>query len=63
MKKLIDSNENISVVEDKNWKEYWKARMDERLSDAETLKIKDGKIIEIGKNHILIMKLKVSILD
>lgn len=53
LQKLIDSNENISVVVDKNWKEYWKARMDDPLSDAETLKIKDGKIIEIGKkpNH------------
>ena len=49
LQKLIDSNENISVVVDKNWKEYWKARMDDPLSDAETLKIKDGKIIEIGK--------------
>ena len=49
LQKLIDSNENISIVVDKNWKEYWKARMDDPLSDAETLKIKDGKIIEIGK--------------
>ena len=53
LQKLIDSNENISIVIDKNWKEYWKARMNDPLSDAETLKIKDGKIIEIGKkpNH------------
>ena len=53
LQKLIDSNENISIVVDKNWKEYWTARMDDPLVDAETLKIKDGKIIEIGKkpNH------------
>ena len=53
LQKLIDSNENISIVVDKNWKEYWQARMDDPLSDAETLKIKDGKIIEIGNkpNH------------
>ena len=49
LQKLIDSNENISVVVDKNWKEYWQARMDDPLSDAETLKIKDDNIVEIGK--------------
>ena len=49
LQKLIESNENISVVVDENWKEYWQARMDDPLTDAETLKIKDGNIIELGK--------------
>lgn len=49
LQKLIDSNENISIVVDKNWKEYWQARMEDPLTDAETLKIKDGNIIELGK--------------
>jgi len=47
----VQNSENeINVVIDKNWKEYWGARMDNPLRDAETLKIdKNDKIIEIGK--------------
>ncbi len=44
------SDEQISVVVDKNWKEYWEARMDDPLRDVETLKIDgDGHIKELGK--------------
>lgn len=46
---LIDSKEEISVVIDKKWKLLWEQRMENPLEDAETLKIKDNKIIEIGK--------------
>ncbi len=49
LQNLIDSNEKISVVVDENWKVYWKDRMDDPLKDAETLKIKNGNIIELGK--------------
>jgi L-glutamine-phosphate cytidylyltransferase len=47
--KLIRSKANFSVVIDKKWKELWSVRMDDPLVDAETLKIKNGKIIELGK--------------
>lgn len=46
---LIDSKKDISVVIDKKWKLLWEQRMENPLKDAETLKIKNNKIIEIGK--------------
>ena len=47
---LLASKADISVVIDKNWESYWRARSDNPLDDAETLKLtKDGRITEIGK--------------
>ena len=47
---LLDSKYNISVIVDKNWYALWEVRMEEPLSDAETLKTdKEDNIIEIGK--------------
>ena len=48
LKKLIASESDISVVVDMNWEDYWKLRNDDYLSDAETLRMIGGKIIEIG---------------
>ena len=49
LQRLIDSEDDFSVAVDKNWKELWSLRMDNPLEDAETLKIKNGKIVELGK--------------
>ncbi|MBU1674081.1 phosphocholine cytidylyltransferase family protein [Patescibacteria group bacterium] len=50
LEKLLSSQAPISVVVDKNWRECWEARMDDPLSDAETLKIDEsGNIKELGK--------------
>jgi len=50
LQSVKDSTAQISVVVDKNWKEYWSARMDNPLRDAETLKIdQNGYIKELGK--------------
>lgn len=49
LEKLISSKEDFSVVVDKDWKELWGQRMENPLEDAETLKIKEGNIIELGK--------------
>ncbi len=50
LNKLINSKGDICVVVDKSWKELWLQRMEDPLSDAETLKIdRDGFIAEIGK--------------
>lgn len=47
---LKDSQEDISVVIDKEWEDYWYSRMDNPLDDAKTLKINSkGYISEIGK--------------
>ncbi|RXJ55376.1 NTP transferase domain-containing protein [Candidatus Marinarcus aquaticus] len=49
LKKLMDAPSDISVVVDKSWKQLWLQRMDNPLLDAETLKVEDNKIIELGK--------------
>ena len=49
LEKLINSKNNFSVVVDKDWKKLWSLRMENPLDDAETLKIENGNIIEIGK--------------
>jgi choline kinase len=49
LKKLISSDYDFSVVIDKEWRKLWELRMENPLEDAETLKIFDNNIIEIGK--------------
>ena len=47
---LLDSKFDISVIIDKQWESYWRARNDNPLDDAETLKLRnDGSIIEVGQ--------------
>lgn len=47
---LIQSDEVVSVVVDKEWKKLWSIRMDNPLDDVETLKIdSEGFLKEIGK--------------
>lgn len=51
--RIMDSKEKVNVVVDKDWKDYWQARMDNPLEDAETLKIdNNGNIKELGKKAI-----------
>jgi choline kinase len=50
VKKLLEDPNPLSVVIDRDWYTLWSQRMDDPLSDAETLKLnKSGYIIEIGK--------------
>ncbi len=49
LEKLINSKDEFSVVVDRKWKELWSLRMENPLEDAETLKILDGQIKELGK--------------
>jgi len=47
---LLDSNADISITIDKDWESYWRARNENPLDDAETLKLRDdGTISEIGQ--------------
>ncbi len=47
---LLSNTADIAVVIDRQWRSLWEARMENPLSDAETLKINDeGFIEEIGK--------------
>ena len=49
LKKLIQFKDDFGIIIDRKWKELWLKRMFNPLDDAETLKIKNGKIIELGK--------------
>lgn len=50
VQKLLLSDDPISVVIDKDWYNLWSQRMEDPLSDAETLKLnKQNYITEIGK--------------
>jgi L-glutamine-phosphate cytidylyltransferase len=47
---LMRSTADIAVTIDMDWEQYWRERMEDPLSDAETLKISpDGFITEIGQ--------------
>ena len=47
---LLDCPAAISVVVDLEWRKLWSLRMDDPLSDAETLKFNsEGKLLEIGE--------------
>jgi choline kinase len=50
LQKLLNSKADIAVTIDKEWESYWRARNDDPLDDAETLKLlDDGTISEIGQ--------------
>jgi len=50
LRALIESDEDFSIIIDKNWKEYWELRFEDPIKDAESLKIdNDGFITNIGK--------------
>ena len=50
IKKLINSENDISIIIDKNWKDYWKIRFNDPLKDAESLVLdKNGFIQSIGQ--------------
>ena len=50
LKALMESQGEVSILVDERWHDLWCQRMDDPLSDAETLKINDnGAVREIGK--------------
>lgn len=67
---MRDENE-FSVVVDRSWLNLWSLRTTDPLSDAETLVVEDGQIVEIGKKpddfskiqgqYIGLIKLKKSV--
>ena len=36
LEKLIKNNDDISLIIDKNWKDYWSSRLDDPISDLES---------------------------
>ncbi len=50
LRKLLDSTSDVSTTIDMDWKSYWKARNEDLLNDAETLKLDSNNyILDIGK--------------
>ncbi len=50
LQELLKSKADVAVTIDKEWEGYWRARYEDPLDDAETLKLtEDNKIIEIGQ--------------
>ena len=49
VQKLMESQEPLSIVVDKDWRTLWEKRFANPLLDAETLKLEGGKVIELGK--------------
>lgn len=50
LKSLINSEDEISIIVDMNWKEYWESRFKDPLDDAESLLLdSDNYITEIGQ--------------
>lgn len=47
---LMKVDAPVSVVIDSQWRRYWGLRLDDPLTDAETLKLGDGgRLLELGK--------------
>jgi choline kinase len=56
---LINSDDDFSIVVDKNWKQYWSLRFKNPLDDAESLIIDDAEYIqEIGQKTCDINKIQ-----
>lgn len=50
LRSLLKSKADIAVAIDLDWEAYWRARNENPLADAETLKLAaDGRIIELGQ--------------
>jgi choline kinase len=56
---LLAAPGDIAVTIDLDWEAYWRARNEEPLNDAETLKLaKDGRILEIGQKPKSLMEIE-----
>lgn len=49
VEKLSRARADLAIVVDRAWRELWQKRFENPLDDAETLKMKEGKIKELGK--------------
>jgi len=59
LEKLILANDDISLIIDENWEEYWKIRFENPLEDAESLVIDEKKYIQnIGQKVKTIQEIK-----
>jgi choline kinase len=48
VKTLSNAENDISMIVDKGWLPYWETRFDDPLDDAETLRLDQNRLVEIG---------------
>ena len=48
IKSLAQDKNEFALTYDRQWRDLWSARFDDVLADAESFRIKDGLVIEIG---------------
>ena len=61
---LLESDEDISLMIDRNWRKLWELRLENPLEDAETFQSdSEGFVRELGKSLILMRILRDNILD
>lgn len=59
LRALLQSKADIAVAIDLDWESYWRARNEDPLEDAETLKLAaDGRILEIGQKPKSLAKIE-----
>lgn len=49
IKKLLQTTANIAIAYDTEWEQLWRLRFSDILSDAETFKQINGRLVEIGE--------------
>ena len=49
MQKLCSATGDLQIVVDTQWQKLWQMRMEDPLKDAETMKIENDRIVELGK--------------
>lgn len=52
LRKLMNFEGDMGVVVDRGWRELWEKRMADPLTDAESLKIENNYIVELGKKTV-----------
>ncbi|PAF48838.1 sugar nucleotidyltransferase [Helicobacter sp. 12S02232-10] len=58
VEKLKNFKAELAIIIDKDWEKLWRERFEDPLIDAETLKIKGDKIVEIGKKPTSIQEIQ-----
>lgn len=59
LRALLDSTADIAVAIDLDWEQYWRARNENPLDDAETLRMDGaGRIIEIGQKPVALEQIQ-----
>ena len=48
VRRLVECAADIAITYDPNWRALWSVRFDDPLSDAETFRIRNGRLVEIG---------------